>query len=109
MKSSTCIPRRSFLKHSGLIAAGFPFLPHSVLAAITQSSESEEVSITELARYQILVPDQASPVELQAAQKLQHYINEISGKELAAKEGTGLSQRTWLFHWANPICENAGN
>ncbi|MES2221842.1 MAG: DUF4838 domain-containing protein [Acidobacteriota bacterium] len=68
------------------MAAGLTFLPHSVLAAFAQSAESDEVSITKLASYQILVPDQARPVEVQAAQKLQQYLNEISGKDLAVRK-----------------------
>jgi len=86
MESYKLIPRRDFLKHSGVIAAGFSFLPNSVLAAINTPLQSDQVSIRKLARYQILVPDQASSVELQAAQKLQQYLNEMSGKELVVRK-----------------------
>ena len=79
-------PRRDFLKRSGLVAAGFTFLPHSVLAAIQNSPECDEVSIKKLAAYQILLPDQPSPVEQLAAQKLQRYLNELSGKDLVLRK-----------------------
>jgi hypothetical protein len=50
--------------------------------------ESDEVSVSRLAEYQIIVPDQANPIEQQAAEKLQHYLAEISRKNLALrKEG----------------------
>jgi len=61
--------RLDFLKRSGSIAAGFTFLPHSVLAAAGKSQASDEVSVIKLAEYQIVVPDQANPLEQQAAQK----------------------------------------
>ena len=60
MESYKHITRLDFLKHSGMIAAGFTFLPHSVLAAVEKSSENDEVSIRKLAEYQIIVPDQAT-------------------------------------------------
>ncbi len=44
------------------------------------------MSIGKLAGYQIIVPDQANPVEQQAAEKLQHYLNEISHKNLVLKK-----------------------
>jgi hypothetical protein len=77
MKSYKAVTRLDFLKRSGLIAGGFTFLPHSVLAAAGESSENEEVSIRQLAGYQIIVPDRPNPVEQQAAEKLQHYVNEL--------------------------------
>jgi hypothetical protein len=88
MKSYKSITRLDFLKHSGLIAAGFTFLPHSVLATVKKSNESDEVSISKLAGYQIVVPDQANPLEQQAAEKLQHYLTEMSRENLVLrKEG----------------------
>lgn len=86
MESDKRVPRRDFLKHSGWIAAGFSFLPRSVLGAINNSLEYDRVSITKLAEYQILVPDQASPVEKRAAQQLQHYLNEMSGEDLTVRK-----------------------
>jgi hypothetical protein len=78
--------RHDFLKHSGLVAAGFTFLPHSVLAAIQTSQQSDQVSIDKLASYQIVVTDQASPVDQQAAEKLQHCLAEASHKNLVVKK-----------------------
>lgn len=75
--------RLNFLKGSGLLAAGFTFLPHAVLASVKNPQEGDEVSIEKLAGYQIVAPDQANPVEQQAANKLQHYLSEISRKNLA--------------------------
>lgn len=82
MKSSKKITRLEFLKHSGLITAGFTFLSHSVLATVKDSQDTHEVSIGKLSGYQVIVPDQPSPVEQQAAEKLQHYLAEISRKNL---------------------------
>jgi hypothetical protein len=80
--------RLEFLKHSGLIAAGFTLLPHSVMAAVNKS-QRDEVNVSNLAEYQIVVPDQANPVEQQAAEKLQDYLAHASHKNLIVKkEGT---------------------
>jgi hypothetical protein len=86
MASYRKITRLDFLKHSGLIATGFTFLPHSVLAAAKKSQASDEASVEKLAEYQIVVPDQANPVEQQAAEKLQHYVTEMSRKTLILKK-----------------------
>ncbi|MBS1800236.1 MAG: DUF4838 domain-containing protein [Acidobacteria bacterium] len=83
MKSQTKITRLEFLKGSGLVAAGFSFLPQAVLAQAKQSQK--KVSMRRLEEYQIVVPSQASPVEQQAAEKLQHYVAEMSHKNLALK------------------------
>jgi len=72
MESHNGITRLDFLKRSGLAAAGLAFLPHSVLAAP--------------AGYRIVVPDQANPVEQKAAEKLQHYINELSHTDLVIQK-----------------------
>jgi hypothetical protein len=79
------ITRLDFLKNSGLIAAGFTFLPHYVLARVNKSQGSEEVSIRKLAEYQIIVPDQANPVEQLAAERLQHHLSEMSPQKLVLK------------------------
>jgi hypothetical protein len=86
MKSCKNITRLDFLKRSGMAAAGLTFVPHSVLAAAGQSSENDEVSIRKLAGYQIIIPDRANPVEQQAAEKLQHYINELSHADMALRK-----------------------
>lgn len=86
MKSHKNITRLDFLKRSGLAAAGFTFLPHAVLAAANTPQGSEQVSIAKLAEYQIVVPDQANPVEQQAAEKLQHYVAAMSQKNLVLKK-----------------------
>jgi hypothetical protein len=49
MESYKNITRLDFLKHSGLLAAGVTFLPHSVLATVKKPQESNEVSIGKLA------------------------------------------------------------
>jgi len=85
VKSYKKITRHDFLKHSGLIVAGFTFLPHSVVAAVKKSQESDQVSIGMLAEYQIVVPDQANPIERRAAGKLQYYLAEVSRKSLVVK------------------------
>ena len=86
MKSYSNMTRLDFLKHSGLIAASFTALPHSLVAMGKKSREGDEVSIKKLAEYQIIVPSQANPVEQQAAEKLHHYLTEISGKNLALRK-----------------------
>jgi len=86
MESYKNVTRRDVLKHSGLIAAGFTFLPHSLLAMVTTSERSDEVSISKLGGYQIVVPDQTSLVEQQAAEKLQHSLAEFSRKNLMVKK-----------------------
>jgi hypothetical protein len=88
MKSHTTMTRFDFLRNSGLIAAGFSFLPHTTWATINKPQGSKQVSTGELAEYQIVVPSQASPVEQQAAEKLQHYLAEIAQKSpVIRKEG----------------------
>jgi len=88
MRSYKSITRIDFLKHSGLIAAGFTFLPHSVLAAVQKSQQSDEVSMSKLAGYLIVVPDHANQLEQHAAEKLQHYLTEMSHENLVLrKEG----------------------
>lgn len=57
-------------------------MPHSLLAAAT----SDEVSISKLAAFQIVVPDQAGLIEQQAAEKLQHYLAEAFQKNLTIKK-----------------------
>jgi hypothetical protein len=86
MKSRKNLTRLDFLKRSSLAAAGLTFMPHSVLAAAGKSPENDKVSVGTPARYQIVTPDQASPVELQAAGKLQHYIHELSHTDVAPKK-----------------------
>src|SRR5271163_2753689 len=83
MKSCKKITRLDFLKRSGLAAAGLTCVPHSVFAAAGKSPENDEVSVKKLAGYQIIVPDQANPVEQQAAEKLRHYIHELSHTDMA--------------------------
>jgi Domain of unknown function (DUF4838)/Glycosyl hydrolase family 67 N-terminus len=86
MTSNKNITRLDFLRRSGLMAAGFTFLPHSVLAAVNGSQDSVEVSLARLAEHQVVVPDQASAVEQQAAERLQHYVAEMSHKDLVLKK-----------------------
>jgi hypothetical protein len=78
-----------------LLAAGFTFLPQSALAAVKKSEN--EVSVRKLAEYQIIVPDQANPVERQAAEKLQHYLTEMLHKTLALKNERGYRSGPAFF------------
>lgn len=86
MKSLKTITRFDFLKHSGLMIAGFTVLPHTAWATGAASQEGEPVSVEKLAEYQIVVPDQASPLEQQAAERLQKYLAEISRRNLVLKK-----------------------
>lgn len=80
------ITRLDFIKRSGLLAAGFTFLPHSLLASMKESEKSEPMSIEKLMQYQIVVPAKANATEQQAADKLQHYLAEMSHKNLVVKK-----------------------
>jgi len=78
--------RLDFLRNSGLLAAGFTFLPHTAWAATSDVRLGHSISLAKLAEYQIVAPDQASPVEQQAAERLQHYLAEITGKSPVVKK-----------------------
>jgi len=86
MTSHKKITRLDFLKNSGLMAAGFTFLPHVSWAATQDPQTGHPVSVSQLAEYQIIVPDQASSMEQQAAERLRRYLAEISHKEPAVKK-----------------------
>lgn len=87
MRPSNKMTRLDFLKYSGVMAAGVQFLPHSVFASTKEQSDA--ISVSKLAEYQIIVPDLASPIEQQAAERLQHYIAAMVGKKPPlAEEGT---------------------
>jgi hypothetical protein len=86
MKSTKTMTRLDFLRNSGLLAAGFTFLPHTAWAAITDVHLGHSISATKLAEYQIVVPDQGSPVEQEAAERLQHYLAEMTRKSPAVKK-----------------------
>src|SRR5690242_9478119 len=86
MKSSKTMTRLDFLRNSGLLAAGFTFLPHTAWAATSDVRLGHSISLAKLAEYQIVAPDQASPVEQQAAERLQHYLAEITGKSPVVKK-----------------------
>ena len=100
MKPYKNLTRHDFLKRSGLIAAGAAFRPHSILAAAADSSENKEVSTRKLAGYQIIVPDQSTLAEQQAAEKLQHYINElVHTAPVIKKEQDFRSGNTGHYHF----------
>jgi len=86
MNSYKNMTRLDFLKYSGLMTAGFTFLPHAAWATVNTPQGGYPVSIDKLAEYQIVVPDQANPVEQQAAEKLQHYVTEMSRKNMVVKK-----------------------
>lgn len=77
--------RLDFLKHASHVAAGLAFLPHSALASPLNSQETTQISIDRLAAYQIVLPDQPSPIEQQAAKKLQYYFAQMSRKNLVLR------------------------
>ncbi|HEU4636569.1 MAG TPA: DUF4838 domain-containing protein [Edaphobacter sp.] len=83
MKSSKLMTRHDFLKNSGLLAAGLTFLPNVAWSATGTAQAGHAVSIARLAEYKIVLPDQASTVEQQAAERLQHYLSQITRKEAA--------------------------
>lgn len=80
--------RLEFLERSGWLAAGFTLLPHSLRGAGQKALETRTVSSSRLGSYEIVVPDNASPIESQAAEKLQHYLAQVSPNKLEIrKEG----------------------
>ena len=99
--------RRDYLQNSGLIAAGVTFLPHSVFAAVKASPQSDPLSVDKLAIYQIVVPNQASPIEQQAAEKLQHYLAETSHKNLTIKKEADYRSGPVFLIGQTPIREIA--
>ena len=70
----------------GVFAVGSGLLPGSALAEVAGSPKMGEVSAAKLAGYQIVVPDEASPVEQKAAERLQHYLSGILGKDLVLRK-----------------------
>ena len=86
MPSHKNITRLDFLKRSGMLAAGITFLPSSVLATVNKPQKSDQVPLAKLTEYQIVVPDQATPIEQQAAERLQHYVTDLSHKDLMIKK-----------------------
>jgi alpha-glucuronidase len=105
MKSYKNMTRLDFLKCSGLMTAGFTFLPQAAWATVKNSQESYQVSIEKLAGYQIVVPDQTNPIEQLAAEKLQHYVAELSRKNLTLKKEAEYRSGPAFFigqtHYAN--------
>lgn len=85
MKSPKNMTRLDFLRGSGWLSAGFTFLPRAAWAALNTSEGVHQIRSDRLAEYQIVVPDQASPVEQQAADKLRHYVSEVLRKRLVLK------------------------
>jgi hypothetical protein len=83
MKVYKNITRRNFLEHSGLVTAGFTFLPGSIFATVEKSLQGDQVKVSE---YQIILPNQAGPAEQQAAEKLQHYLTQMSRETLVVKK-----------------------
>src|SRR5882724_9220682 len=66
-----------------MFAAGLTILPHHVLSKSEGSDETRDLSVTDLARYQIVLPDDPNPIEKEAAEKLQQYLSEVSRTRLA--------------------------
>ena len=69
-----------------MAAAGFTVIPNSILAAAKGSGQSKAVSFKKLASYQIVVPDQATAVEQETADKLQHYIAQLTHQDLPQRK-----------------------
>lgn len=72
MQTKRTITRLEFLRGSGMLAAGLTILPRTAWAAAQQ--HGVQVSAAKLARYRIVVPDQATAIEQQAAERLQQYV-----------------------------------
>ncbi|WP_257656988.1 DUF4838 domain-containing protein [Parapedobacter lycopersici] len=74
------ISRLDFLRTSGFMAAGLAFLPGFISCG----------SGSDLKKYQLVIRAGADPVEKEAAERLQHYLSEISGAAIQVVEESGF-------------------
>ena len=80
------ISRLSFLKNTGIIAAGLTFLPDLLSAELKNSLLGEQVSEDGILDYQIIIPAQATTIEKEAALALQKYLSKLSVKSVPISE-----------------------
>ena len=87
-EKTTTISRLSFLKNTGIVAAGLTFLPGLVSSKLRDSLLSSGLAAGNIIDYQIIIPSLVSSIENQAAQQLQKYLSKISIKPIPiAEEG----------------------
>ena len=108
-EKNTTISRLSFLKNTGIVAAGLTFLPGLVSSKLRNSLLSSGLAAGNIIDYQIIIPSLVSSIENQAAQQLQKYLSKISVKPIPiAEEGkTAVTNGIYLgeteFAKANEI------
>ncbi|MFA6947278.1 MAG: DUF4838 domain-containing protein, partial [Pedobacter sp.] len=87
----TNISRLSFLKNTGIVAAGLTFVPSLMRAESKDSLLGRQVTGDGILDYQIIIPVRANAIEKEAALKLQKYLSKLSVKAVAiAEEGKSV-------------------
>jgi hypothetical protein len=82
------ISRLTFLKNTGIVAAGLTFLPDLLSAALKDSLLGRQVAVDGILDYQIIIPLRAELIEKEAALALQQYLSKLSKKAVPiAAEG----------------------
>ena len=74
------ISRLTFLKNTGIVAAGLTFLPDLLSAALKDSLLGRQVAVDGILDYQIIIPLRAELIEKEAALALQQYLSKLSKK-----------------------------
>lgn len=94
------ISRLKFLRTTGIMVAGLTFLPELLSSKLRESLLGSQLAQGSISDYQIIIPSQASSIEKQAAQQLQHYLSQLSVNPIqiteegkpAAKNGIYIGQ-----------------
>jgi hypothetical protein len=76
------ISRLSFLKNTGIVAAGLTFLPELLSAELKSSLLGRQVTGDGILNYQIIIPSRADLIEKEAALALQKYLSKLSKKAI---------------------------
>jgi hypothetical protein len=80
------ISRLSFLKNTGIVAAGLTFLPDLLSAELKDSLLGGQVTGNGIMDYQIIIPVGANAIEKEAALALQKYLSKLSVKSVPISE-----------------------
>ena len=80
------ISRLSFLKNTGIIAAGLTFLPDLLSAELKDSLLGRQITGNGILDYQIIIPVQANAIEKEAALALQKYLSKLTVKAVPISE-----------------------
>ncbi|MDP3468618.1 MAG: DUF4838 domain-containing protein [Daejeonella sp.] len=80
------LSRLSFLKNTGIVAAGLTFLPDMLSAELKDSLLGRQMTGDGILDYQIIIPAQANAIEKEAALALQKYLSKLSVKTVPVSE-----------------------